>query len=833
MDIFSTMKPLLFISLVGLFSIFPYITGNAEYVRLVDGQVPSEGRVEVFYYERWGSVCDDHWSLDEAEVVCKDLGYSGADLALVAAAYGLGSGPIWLDDVECRGGEESLNQCNHNTIGTHDCAHEDDASVMCTARGSLRLTNGTSSHDGILQIMGNSSSSWGSVCGDTWTAAAGEVACRQLGFSGYLNSSFSDPSNSTNSGHDDDPWTFFHGFRCYGSERRLEVCPDAEWDTVDACHEKRNVILQCDSTDVRLVDGSVPYEGRVEVFYGATWGTVCDDQWGIQDASVACRQLGYELGAKEAPRNSYFGSADGPILLDDLYCYGQESSLFSCPHSGFANDNCNHRTDAGAVCLRKDKQIRLLGGFTSYEGVVQVWYYDSWHTVCDDTDHWGREEREVVCRQLGYEVDDDFRTPVAVINAVIGDTLVRHYRCTGEEEVLYYDCPWDYTSVNECLPETVAQAWCSKPKDLDIRLQNSEYAGQGRLELYHSGIWGTVRTLNEHQSEVICRQLGYESVMEIYDEAVFGTGDGPIWDLETITCDGNEDNLRECTSDWDGRLVGDQDHTRDISMMCRPYESIGTLKPRLVGYGNAISNGRLEVYLGDGAWGTVCSSEGWGQTEAEVVCRQLNYASGQYAKIMDPSEFPNSYGPTAFSNVDCDADDDSLRECQYGAWGERDCLHDQDVGIECYYYGEPETGGGIPVWEVILIAAMGASMFIILIGLAIYQRGRHRRRVSTPTHTESRDDNGYIHNPAFDMTEPPPDYRPSTPPPTESPPSYESLVLESPYKLNEDAATPPATPPATPRVDEDNRRGHDLNDQRTTHQNNAMPRGDYQTTTYI
>ena len=47
-------------------------------------------------------------------------------------------------------------------------------------------------------------------------------------------------------------------------------------------------------------------------------------------------------------------------------------------------------------------------------------------------------------------------------------------------------------------------------------------------------------------------------------------------------------------------------------------ESIGTLKPRLVGYGNAISNGRLEVYLGDGAWGTVCSSEGWGQTEAEV-----------------------------------------------------------------------------------------------------------------------------------------------------------------------------------------------------------------------
>eukprot|EP00057_Strongylocentrotus_purpuratus_P012170 XP_011666644.1 PREDICTED: soluble scavenger receptor cysteine-rich domain-containing protein SSC5D-like [Strongylocentrotus purpuratus] len=278
-------------------------------------------------------------------------------------------------------------------------------------------------------------------------------------------------------------------------------------------------------------------------------------------------------------------------------------------------------------------------------------------------------------------------------------------------------------------------------------------------------------------------------------------------------------------------------HTRDISMMCRPYESIGTLKPRLVGYNNVISNGRLEVYLGDGAWGTVCSSEGWGQTEAEIVCRQLNYASGTYdAKILDPSEFPNSNGPIAFSNVNCNADDGSLRECQYGAWGEQDCLHDQDVGIDCYYY-EPEPEDGIPVWEIILIAAMGLSMFIILIGLAIYQRGRLHRHVSAPTHTASCDDNGYIHNSAFDMTEPPPDYRPSTPPPTESPPSYESLVLESPYKPNEDAATPqatpPATPPATPRVDEDNRRGHDQNDERTTHQNNAMPRGIYQTTTYI
>ena len=112
----------------------------------------------------------------------------------------------------------------------------------------------------------------------------------------------------------------------------------------------RHIFVLC-SPDARLVDGSGPHEGRVEVFYGSTWGTVCDDRWDIYDAHVICHQLGYELGAFEAHRNSYFGSADGPIHLDDVECDGRESSLFDCNHSGFSNDNCNHRTDAGAVCL--------------------------------------------------------------------------------------------------------------------------------------------------------------------------------------------------------------------------------------------------------------------------------------------------------------------------------------------------------------------------------------------------------------------------------------------------------------------------------------------------
>ena len=49
----------------------------------------------------------------------------------------------------------------------------------------------------------------------------------------------------------------------------------------------------CARGDLRLVGGSSPLEGRLEVCYYNQWGTVCDDDWGTMDARVACRQLGY------------------------------------------------------------------------------------------------------------------------------------------------------------------------------------------------------------------------------------------------------------------------------------------------------------------------------------------------------------------------------------------------------------------------------------------------------------------------------------------------------------------------------------------------------------
>lgn len=86
--------------------------------------------------------------------------------------------------------------------------------------------------------------------------------------------------------------------------------------------------------------------GRVEVKYNDEWGTICDDEWDINDAKVVCRMLGFS----RAVSTFVAQPGSGKIWLDDVKCTGAESSIFNCPKRPWGLHNCNHNEDAGLQC---------------------------------------------------------------------------------------------------------------------------------------------------------------------------------------------------------------------------------------------------------------------------------------------------------------------------------------------------------------------------------------------------------------------------------------------------------------------------------------------------
>jgi len=73
--------------------------------------------------------------MKDANVVCRELGYSGTTEIKTGAYYGQGSGPIWLDEMSCLGSETSLMSCGFRgwlspSIDRY-CTHAEDVGVRC------------------------------------------------------------------------------------------------------------------------------------------------------------------------------------------------------------------------------------------------------------------------------------------------------------------------------------------------------------------------------------------------------------------------------------------------------------------------------------------------------------------------------------------------------------------------------------------------------------------------------------------------------------------------------------------------------------------------------
>ncbi|XP_032868883.1 neurotrypsin-like [Amblyraja radiata] len=346
--------------------------GTVMPIRLVGGKEHYEGRVEVYHHGQWGSVCDDQWDDLDAEVVCRQMGLSGTAKSWMWSHFGQGLGPILLDEVECTGNELSMDECRRSNWGEHNCDHSEDAGVSCDpfTDGAVRLQGGRSSSEGRVEIYRNGV--WGTVCDDKWTEQNAEVVCRQLGLSGP---GMVAPEGQFGEGSG---FIFLDDVVCGGTELDLLGCGRSNWGQHDCSHHEDVGVICVQETNkvtashsgpaIRLVDGENSKEGRVEVYVGGEWGSICDDGWTDNDARVVCRQLGYS-GPSKARTMAYFGEGRGPIHLDNVKCTGQEPSLDECVTPGYGIHNCWHSEDAGVICDYQEDPLEELASSGSLHSV--------------------------------------------------------------------------------------------------------------------------------------------------------------------------------------------------------------------------------------------------------------------------------------------------------------------------------------------------------------------------------------------------------------------------------------------------------------------------------
>ncbi|XP_025100418.1 deleted in malignant brain tumors 1 protein-like isoform X2 [Pomacea canaliculata] len=636
--------------------------------RVVNGTADA-GRLEILYDGTWGTVCDDGFGQAEALVACRMLGYNSTTAVAVGSdKYGVGSGPILLDDLQCEGNETSLAQCKHPRFYTHDCQHSEDVGVACNIisaqQMSARVVGGTADA-GRLEILYNGT--WSTVCGIMFRQEEALVACRMLGF----NSTTAVAVGSDKYGAGSGP-ILFSDLQCEGNETSLAQCPHRGVYIHDCTHW-HDVGVMCNfpqQMSARVVGGTAA-AGRLEILYDGTWSTVCGYKFGQREALVACRMLGFNSTTAVAVGSVKYGEGSGLILFDLLQCVGNETSLAQCKHWGLYKQYCHHLWDVGVMCNNTQQMSARVVGGTADAGRLEILYDGTWSTVCGN--RFGQREALVACRMLGFYSTTAVAVGSAKYGAGSGPILFDVLQCVGNE-----------TSLEQCQHSGFYKQYFGHSYDVGVMCNitdqmTARLAGgtsqAGRLEIFFNGEWSTVcnKQFGQEEAEVACRMMGFKSGgAAAVSPRLYGQVSGHIL-LNNVVCQGTETSLTQCQHS--GLYTNACNHSRDVGVVCNITNNMSA---RLV-HGTSAA-GRLEILFNQ-EWTTVCD-RGFGQEEAQVACRMLGFNSTGAAAVSSVVYGAGS-GHIFLDELNCKGTETNLEICSNSMFYLNSCKHSNDVGIVC------------------------------------------------------------------------------------------------------------------------------------------------------
>ncbi|KAG8435452.1 hypothetical protein GDO86_013403 [Hymenochirus boettgeri] len=352
----------------------------------------TEGIVEVKHQGRWRQVCDLNWTMDNSRVVCGMLGFPGEiqpndrfyrkiwNLKMKVPKSRLKTlskrKMFWIHRVTCTGNEAHLSNCKVQVSPNNlqpVCRNGMHAIAKCVAPPTIsdgsgnnfkkaframeplvRLRSGTHAGEGRVEVLRNGK--WGTVCDDKWNLISASVVCRELGY-GSAKEAIVESQLGQGLG-----LIHMNEVLCTGQEKSLTECKFKE-ASIAGCQHEEDAAVRCNlpemgyKNQVRLSGGRSTEEGTVEVLMEVKgvkkWGAICGEQWGMNEAMVACRQLGLGFASHAVQDTWYWQGTPGAgeVVMSGVRCSGTEMSIQQCRHHSVVHcPRGGGRNSAGVTC---------------------------------------------------------------------------------------------------------------------------------------------------------------------------------------------------------------------------------------------------------------------------------------------------------------------------------------------------------------------------------------------------------------------------------------------------------------------------------------------------